>query len=190
MPLDTKALTTWAAFKMLTGAADDDQGKVELLINWASDWFNNDVGFEVKARSFTEYHDGHGGSMLYLKNPPVASLSFYVDYARAWGADCLLTENTDYVLDADTGKIDTITVGLPSGAKTIKAVYTGGYSTVPSNVEGAVLRLARYWYDSMANAHVGVLSISIGGGTTAFVNDIPDDVKAVADQYRLTRWVA
>jgi hypothetical protein len=190
MPLDTKALTTWAAFKMLTGAADDDQGKVELLINWASDWFNNDVGFEVKARSHTEYHDGHGGTMLYLKNPPVASLSLYLDYSRAWAAGSLLTENTDFVLDEEMGKIDLITTGFPSGPKTTKAVYTGGYSTVPSNIEGAVLRLSRYWYDSMTNAHVGVMSISIGGGTTAFVNDIPDDVKAVADQYRLTRWLA
>lgn len=190
MPLDTKALTTWAAFKMLTGAADDDQGKAELLINWASDWFNNEVGFEVKARSFTEYQDGCGGSILYLKNPPVASCSFYIDYARAWGTDALLTEDTDYVLDVDTGKIDLITTSLPVGAKTIKAVYTGGYSTVPSSVEGAVLRLARFWYDSMTNAHVGVMSISIGGGTTAFVNNIPDDVMAVADQYRLHRYIA
>ena len=190
MPLDTTALTTWAAFKMLTGAADDDQGKCELLINWASDWFNNDVGFKVKAQSFTEYHNGDGGSMFWLKNPPVASLNLYFDSARTFAVTDLLTEDTDFVLDVDTGRIDLITCSTPPGAKTVKAVYTGGYSTVPSNVEGAVLRLARFWYDTISNAHVGVLSISIGGGTTAFVNDIPTDVKAVADQYRLTRWLA
>jgi hypothetical protein len=160
------------------------------LINWASDWFNKDVGFAVKAKAITEYHDGDSGVLLWLKNPPVASLSLYLDSSRAWGAGCLLTEDTDYVLDVNTGKVVLVTTSFPSGAKTVKAMYTGGYTTVPSNIEGAVIRLARYWYDSMANAHVGVLSISIGGGTTAFVNDIPDDVMAVADQYRLARYLA
>lgn len=188
MTLDTaNALTAVSTFTSVVGAATDDANTITLLINQASAWFNRTVGYPVKARTVTEYQDGDAGVVMYLRVIPCASVLLYCDSTRQFGSDTLLTQDTDYVLEEETGRIILISGSFPPGPGTVKAVYTGGFDSNDSEsalLEGACIELVRYWYDMIRNARIGLKSQSVAGGTTSYINDIPDDVKAIAESLR------
>lgn len=183
----TNCPVTASEFTAVVGAASDDSDTIAYALNHASAWLNRTCGYGVKARALTEYYDGDASNVLWLKASPVASVQLWCDSSRTFGSDTLLVEDTDFVVYADEGKVVLLSGSLPAGAQTVKATYTGGYDT--SNIAwydfwGLVLRAARWFYDSVKNAHIGVTSVtSGGGGQTSFTQDVPDEIATMAEPF-------
>jgi hypothetical protein len=121
------------------GTGDEEQDEIlTSAINEVSEWFNTVCNRDLASRAQTEFYDGESDYILWLLNPPVASLTLYVDSERAFGSSTEIT-SADYEMDADTGRVELTGASFVSAFRTTKATYTGGFSTVPYDLVRAVL---------------------------------------------------
>jgi uncharacterized phiE125 gp8 family phage protein len=198
MSVDADALTSLANVQSHLGlAAGTDESLLETLINQASDLIEKHLGYAVKSATHTEYYDGDGCQDLMLKHWPIISVtSLHVDTGRVYGTDALLTQDTDYVIYKEEGRISLLTEPLknnygantfPSARKCVKVVYTAGYATVPNDLIWACNELVGYLYDNRGAVSVAQ-SQSIGGfsetASAADAVDIPAHVLAVLRRHR------
>jgi len=108
------------------------------IINRVSWHANKGSGRELKARSQTEYYDAAGGIEMYLDNSPASGLTLYQDSDRTFASGAIIASG-DFVLYEDSGRIVLTGTTFSSDYKTIKAEYTGGYSTVPYDLQEACI---------------------------------------------------
>lgn len=98
----------------------------------------------LRGVNVTEYFNG-GGTRIWLERSPVESVaSVHVDNDRAWGADTVKIENTDFKVDYSKGSISYGILGateFADGSQNIRVIYTGGYAAgaVPEGIRGAFL---------------------------------------------------
>lgn len=187
--MSANTLFTASAFIALIGADSDDATNVATVIEWVSVWINTTTRFKILARAVTEYRDGDGGSTMWLRETPVASVTLNIDAGMEFASATAYAEwsesaaSGDFVVDSETGKVDLLTGSFGSSRHSIKFAYTGGHATVPSDLEGAAMRLARLWYDQVKNGIIGVASHNSGGGNSSYIPAVPDDIQKVADLY-------
>lgn len=98
----------------------------------------------VTPGTITEYHELHDyTSEIYLRQwPVIAVTSVHEDTNREYGATTLLTEGTDYIVDAAPGRLIRVSgaskTSWSTGFEAIKVVYSGGYATqaaVPADLK-------------------------------------------------------
>ena len=146
--------------------------------------------FEVPENDYVDYYNGKGTSTVLLRNWPVISLaSVYDDPERIYGSDTLIDPD-DYVLydgtdnDGEPAKIvlDGLTFSL--GLQNIKVTYKAGYSTIPADLQLAVIKLVAADYLTGQGA-INAVPVE-GGGTVVF--DRPARLRREAyqiiDRYR------
>lgn len=106
--------------------------------------------------------DGLGSKQLRLPAFPVVTLTELVVYAgRDDASPTTLVENTDYVLNYRTGVLTRIDGELfPNAPQSVKATFTYGSDTVPSDARLVALQVAARIYDigMVANETVGGVS--------------------------------
>jgi len=165
------------------GASDDI---LTDLINEASWFFKEETHRVLKSQSLTEFYDGPGGDVLYLRNKPVSGLTIWQDVGRDFATGSLIA-STAYELDEATGRVF-LTGDVFSTAKhVIKTTYTGGYSTIPFNLKRAVATMISQQYE--LNDHHALATKSRSndkGGTTSYFHDAPPSVLRALDIYTRT----
>ena len=70
--------------------------------------------------------------------------------------------------------------GWPSGYLNVMVSYTGGYSTIPSDLKMAVLRLVKMIYDKHQESADGVKTIT---GFATYTDEIPAGIKNTLEKY-------
>jgi len=118
--------------------------------------------------TYTEYFDG-GGYFLYVKNPPIISITT-IHLDDEWGWDIShLVDATEYMnfgsnIGCNSGK-------WPYAARSLKVVYIGGYvytasaghTTLPDDVKyAAMLQVA---YSFKRRKDIGLQSVSFPDGS-------------------------
>jgi hypothetical protein len=193
--LATTALLTLAELNAAVG--EDPQAgdhrphddRKEAIINALSLQVENEIldRHLVSRGSLTEYHSPapeqdviflHQWPGLTLtsvhEDPSAASLAVASRYA----ASTLLTENTDFEKEYPSGpdgyaKLVRIGAYWATGRKTIKVVYTAGYSNtaaIPKDVKQIVLEVCRRtWLLERGGRGDAVQSFTDASGTSAFV---------------------
>jgi len=153
MAVDQYALTTLAkAKRFMDISGTDDDTLIEELIDSVSAQIEKWCRRKFLSRSFTEYHDGGGYSYVFVDNPPITAVaSVYDDSDREWTSSDLVSA-TYYTTDgsyADEGRIQLWQGKLYfyDGVKNVKVTYTGGYSSVPADVEMACHALVSMWFN-------------------------------------------
>jgi len=156
---------------------------VEQLITAASVWANNYTSRLLKARDLTEYYDGDGTTILFLKNYPINSItSIHQDSDRAFGADTLVA-STDYVFNATSRKVVGVGVVWYNGFQTIEVINNAGYVIVPEDLENAILILIDFWNQSYDDHRFGVTSVGVADQRIAYELGIPQQVKDMIRPY-------
>lgn len=181
--------TIFTVATVVDGTAGDSShdDRITDLINGVSWFFNSMCDRKLKAQSLTEYYDGPGGYLLYLNNPPIASLALYQDSERSWASTSLIA-STDYALYEQTGRLVLTGDAFLRDIRVVKAVYTGGFSTIPYDIEEAALELIAQRFHMADSKGEDKSSISNDGGTTAYLKDMSPFVSSVIARYR--RWGA
>src|SRR5512133_1755835 len=88
------------------------------------------------ATSTNEYLSGEGTPFLYLKNFPVTSITSLTLYDRYSAADVwTLTEDRDFYLDPETGRIVAACGTFQDGRRNYRCTYVGGYATIPDDLK-------------------------------------------------------
>jgi len=180
-----------STFKLITqeaGTTGDETHDAVLidLINDASWWFKNETHRILKAQSLTEYYDGNGGYIMYLRNPPVTGLTLYQDSDRSFAAATEISSD-DYELDGTSGRIFLTGDLFMSDRHVIKAVYTGGYATIPYDLQRAALEMvAQNFLLTDAKAQSAESRSDDKGGTTRYLHKMSDVVTRALNRYAKT----
>lgn len=184
--LDTEnSLVTWEKTQQLLDLDDDQQTKIELLINSASAAANAYTKRLLKTRSYTELMNGTGKTTLLLPQYPVTELtSLYIDRNRVFGAD---TEITDYYLDEKTGELYYKNT-FPKIWKCVKGIFVAGFGValyeIPEDIQIAVVETVQWYRARLSGEGIGVTAIQNPNGiTTRFEADLPVSARRRLDPY-------
>lgn len=103
--------------------------------------------------TYTQYYDGNNKRSIVLRNTPVTSVTS-ISYMTAVDTYTAF-DATTYTVNADSGVVQLASTwsnalwlagiesptGFQKGNKAIKAVYVGGYSTIPADLSQACIEL-------------------------------------------------
>lgn len=119
------------------------------LIQRATTMVENFCNRKFKAARYTEYTDGDGRAKeVFVHNPPLLVVnSIFDDPDRKFGNNTAFA-SADFVIDSDAGIIELVQlssstlrptdrVSFNRGTQNIKVIYTGGYNTIPNDIEMA-----------------------------------------------------
>lgn len=77
--------------------------------------------------------------------------------------------------------------GWPVGNRNIMASYTGGFSTIPGDLKGVVLRMVKMIFDKVQESGDGMKSINVSGGVSlAYLDELPKRMQDTLDKYKDT----
>lgn len=128
-----------------------------------------------------------GGRFIYLKCPPIVSISA-ISYSDIWDwASATVLSSSDYSFDPIAGMVQYGGFVWPVGPMGVKVVYTGGYSVPPLDLDAAVASQVAYNFNRRRD--LGLESIILPDGTTQkqSTNEFIQSAKSVFDRYKLKR---
>ena len=138
--------------------------------------------------TYTHYFDGDGSDRLQLRVVPANTItSVHVDVNREYGSDSLVA-SSDYELFTDEGllllKTDSDQGSFSTGYRSIKVVYTAGFTAIPDAIVHACGIQVNHWY--MNRDTIGKSKITQNTSTidVAPLSLLPE-VKQALSPYRL-----
>lgn len=195
-PASGPYLTTRASFKTAWNITKtDDDSRIDALLAQVTDLFQSLCDRQFYAAEVTEYPRilGVPLSRVFLARTPVTTplTALYLSWSwpRVYDATTLLVEGTDYVVDEETGTVEFVSPTWYSGKSRIRAIqatYTGGYSTIPGDLERAAQEVLGVKLDKAKGHLYHVLSESRADGSIAGIrfDDMTPNALAVIDKYR------
>lgn len=189
--LDTTiALTSLEKARQQCHIEDTDTSQDDILtrfINEASMRIETLTSRILKSRSITEYHDGRNNNRLITRQFPISVVSeLWIDNSSEFTDSEDQLASTDYHIDEENVGIvlaSSCSSSFRKGTRNIKIVYTGGYDTIPVDLEGACLWMVEYLYDMRSDERIGTQSKSKNSESVVFHTDVPPFVQTVIDKY-------
>lgn len=175
----------------------DDDARIDALVAQVTDEWQTYCGRVFAQDTLTEYPDVLGNPLraVFLARPPVASItSIHISTAlpRVYDSTTLLVEGTDFEVDSNTGIVEFATSRSVNGLsrKMVRAIYLGGYATVPGDVERAVIEVIAAKLAKGRDQQYHLTSKAAGDGSLSGIrfDDWTDDAMRVMDKYRIRRF--
>lgn len=144
------------------------------------------IGRHLDVQTHTEVYDGHGRSMLYLRNDPVVSVSsLVINGATVTVGDPLapIYPPAEVVIHGAGLRYTTGNV-FPAGYANISVTYRAGFDVPPDDIVQAGVSWAAVLFKDRDRA--GLASEGAGGQSTSFTRDMPPFVKTTLDKW--VRW--
>ena len=174
----------------ISGATDDTL--ITTLITRAQAMMERYCNRVFESASYTEDHSG-GSSTIQLKNTPVTAVASVSSLDASGNATAL--PSTGYRFDGDTG-ILSVTSGdddyyftdravgssaltspsFPCGFRNIRVAYTGGYSSIPTDLVQVCIELTANLYQNR-RTNPSMAQENIGGGQSFTVKGADDMVR-------------
>lgn len=204
--LANNALTTLDRMKLMLDLDDEADERtctlVELLINKASSWVEQQVGRPLGKNTYCEFYEADGQQELVTLKYPIVS----VDYVKEAGR-LVPPELYDYGQTANIGVIYRDDGWLRAGyrrglandiietKRNIEVRYTAGYvlpkdatdeepQTLPADLEGLVWDMVSQAYANMQNGSQGLKSFSISDVSWTFDKSTPAAWLQLVNLYR------
>ena len=204
--LANNALTTLDRMKLMLSLDDETDERtctlVELLVNKASSWVEQQVGRPLGKNTYREFYEADGQQELVTLKYPIVS----VDYVKEAGR-LVSPELYDYGQTANIGVIYRDDGWLRAGyrrglandiiesKRNIEVRYTAGYvlpkdateeepQTLPADLEGLVWDMVSQAYANMQNGSQGLKSFSISDVSWTFDKSTPAAWLQLVNLYR------
>ena len=204
--LANNALTTLDRMKLMLSLDDETDERtctlVELLVNKASSWVEQQVGRPLGKNTYREFYEADGQQELVTLKYPIIS----VDYVKEAGR-LVPPELYDYGQTANIGVIYRDDGWLRAGyrrglandiietKRNIEVRYTAGYvlpkdatdeepQTLPADLEGLVWDMVSQAYANMQNGSQGLKSFSISDVSWTFDKSTPAAWLQIINLYR------
>ena len=204
--LANNALTTLDRMKLMLSLDDETDERtctlVELLVNKASSWVEQQVGRPLGKNTYREFYEADGQQELVTLKYPIIS----VDYVKEAGR-LVPPERYDYGQTANIGVIYRDDGWLRAGyrrglandiietKRNIEVCYTAGYvlpkdatdeepQTLPADLEGLVWDMVSQAYANMQNGSQGLKSFSISDVSWTFDKSTPAAWLQIVHLYR------
>lgn len=166
---------------------DSDENDFAInLINAASDRANTLTHRKLASRTHTSVKlDGSGRDIVVLPEYPVTAISeLRIDTAREFGASSII-DSDDYEYYED-GRLFYPYI-FPHARRCVQVTYTAGYTTVPYDLQQAIVEACAYVWKRMKSRSIGTRSTTADGVTTQYEIDIPMPAMRVFTSYRAMR---
>ena len=130
----------------------------------------------------TEYFDG-GGKEIFLKEYPIyeATLSVYYNNGDQSNPNWVEIDARNYIIYYNEGIIKHLGL-FPGGERNIKVIYTGGYATIPDDLELLTKELVAKEFEQRKAQ--GKVTESLGGATVDWKNQLTEMQKMILDKYK------
>lgn len=176
---DLTTLDAVKAYGPITGTGQD--ALLAQLISRASAAIENYLQRSVRSADVTEVRDGTGGTAMLLKQHPVSAVSAVtidglpIPAASAWG-------QPGWWLPDDR-RILLFGYSFTRGVGNVSVAYTGGFDTVPPDVEQACIETVLLMVKR--REHIDVSSKALAGESITYVNvELPRAAQQVLANYR------
>ena len=193
MAVHTYAFTSVAnvkAYLGISGATYDTL--IELFINGCTDWMEQEMGgrriFDDAVVS-NELHDGDwdhtGRCKIFPKRWPINSITSVEYKTGSLSSPTWVAFTTDEYVTDDAAGIMYFTSSLSSmvpNRQNIRITYQGGYTTIPSDLELACIKMVAKEFDKRKSQ--GVTQESVGGGTVTWNEEVDQEIMQIIRRYR------
>ena len=197
---DLITLQQYKDFAGLTGVTMD--ARINVIIDSVSELVKNYCGtsfVDDYSSNKTEYFDIHDSetTRVMLDEGPINAVSSVSE--RESQADAyvtLITENSDssgkyeYIVDTMTDSIirtnENIDKAFPKGRRSVKVVYTAGYSSCPEDLKLALFD--KYYLKDERKERMQIAGAMIENPTSTSIRNnagFPDHIKRVLDMYKV-----
>lgn len=204
--LANNALTTLDRMKLMLSLDDETDERtctlVELLVNKASSWVEQQVGRPLGKNTYREFYEADGQQELVTLKYPIISVDYVKEAGRLVPPECY-----DYGQTANIGVIYRDDGWLRAGyrrglandiietKRNIEVCYTAGYvlpkdatdeepQTLPADLEGLVWDMVSQAYANMQNGSQGLKSFSISDVSWTFDKSTPAAWLQIVNLYR------
>lgn len=183
----TIALTTLAAARsqlQIPAGKTEDDPKIERLVNAASQYAANFCDRRFLSGSYTEYFHGRKMNFIMPREWPVSAItSLNISSTRDWVDANSLVDSSSY--DVADGGTTVVYDGIfPNGYKNIRLVYTAGYTSVPYDLEHAVLQMVEWWYMHNVRKDIGRTNSSKGDESVGVLSEVPKHILQLLMPYK------
>ena len=199
---DLITLQQYKDFAGLTGVTMD--ARINVIIDSVSELVKNYCGtsfVDDYSSNKTEYFDIHDSetTRVMLDEGPINAVSSVSE--RESQADAyvtLITENSDssgkyeYIVDTMTDSIirtnENIDKAFPKGRRSVKVVYTAGYSACPEDLKLAIFDLVKYYLKDERKERMQIAGAMIENPVSTSIKNnagFPDHIKRVLDMYKV-----
>lgn len=160
----------------------DDDPLISQLVTSASAWLKNQLGDrDICSASYTEYFSGNCETMLLPAQYPVTAVATLTIDGEAIAARTAWDGSGYIIVDGISIKLVGYTTSV--GVSNVVLAYTAGYTTVPADIDQAVIELVAWRYRE--RNRIGLTSTSVGGESVTFSQfAAPMSVKNVIDMHR------
>ena len=199
---DLITLQQYKDFSGLTGVTMD--ARINVIIDSISKLVKNYCGTSIiddYSSDKTEYFDilNANTTRVMLDEGPIRTVTSVSEReSQADSYVTLITENSDssgkyeYIVDSMTDSIirtsQDVDKSFPKGRKTVKVVYTAGYSSTPEDLKLAIFDLVKYYLKDERKERMQIAGAMIENPvSTSIANNtgFPDHIKRVLDMYKV-----
>ena len=199
---DLITLQQYKDFAGLTGVTMD--ARINVIIDSISQLVKNYCGTSIiddYSSAKTEYFDilNANTTRVMLDEGPIRTVTSVSEReSQADSYVTLITENSDssgkyeYIVDSMTDSIirtnEDVDKAFPKGRKTVKVVYTAGYSSTPEDLKLAIFDLVKYYLKDERKERMQIAGAMIENPvSTSIANNtgFPDHIKRVLDMYKV-----
>jgi hypothetical protein len=169
---------------------------IKRFINEATGRIETFCDRKLKQRTgIVEIQDGFANDRILLDQwPATKPTQLWIDPTGLFTDTTYQLAAADFALDVSArGEgIGVVLTGncrfFPRGTKNVKAVYDGGFATIPDELEGACLWTVAFLYDMRNNQSVGKETVGKNQENTTYRSDLPDYVMTTLLAYKRAEW--
>ncbi len=190
-------LISTSIYKTMTGITSSNQDtRIAVLCESVSElvktYCNNTfVDFVSSAKTET-FNIDYNEHFVQLTETPLIAISSVSEREKPTDSYTNLTNNADYYADSVTDTIFRVDSAgnekrFKSGKGAVKVVYTAGYTSLPQDLELAVMDLITYYLKDERKQRQTIAGASLQNQTSTSQRDnvgFPDHIKRVLDLYK------
>ena len=190
-------LITTATYKTMTGITSTNQDtRIDALCDSVSQLvktYCNNSFVDYRESTKTEvFNVDYNEYFVQLTETPILAVTSVSERDNPTDTYTTLTENSDYYIDAVTDTVFRVDGSgnlkqFKSGKGAVKVIYRAGYSTLPQDLELAVMDLITYYLKDERKQRQTIAGASLNNQPSTSQRDnvgFPDHIKRVLDLYK------
>lgn len=147
-----------------------DDNLLQRIISSASEWIRKETSTEFTAGNVTEVRSGMGGRVMFVKRPPINSVtSVHVDGGAIPAKSINVADflnSSGYSFRANGTYISLSGNVFARGVDNVQLIYNGGYGEIPFDLEQACIEMVGWTYRELDR--LGMISKALAGETISF----------------------
>ncbi len=162
-----------------------DDNFLQRLITMASGYICGETSRNYAANNYTEIRSGTGGRIMFVKNPPIISVTSV--HVNGNAIDAKSTDVTQYLTSNGYAFAEKYVSlygnNFERGLDNVQIVYRGGYNSVPVDLQSACIELVGWAYREIDR--LGQISKVLAGEQVNFnLNAMSKRAQQTVNRYR------